>query len=279
MRNYLVPLDFSENSSQVVSVAKQLAGKYGSTLLLLHAYQPSVPDMTVPSGVGMANLGSDLGIEEHYRTRLEKIASDLESEGYSADVIWSPGGIHGAIQEAIGKYHPEMVIMGRSGEGGFLDRLMGSSATTIGLDAGCPVLVVPSSADAGQFKEVVYATQLEYEEGDVLSRALPLLNSLGARVTFLKVNSRAQPNIQSDEQYRQQIMQQHSIGAGSFVTREADSVLEGIEDYCREVNADLLVMATRRRGFLEAFITNPSVTKKMIVETHLPLLVYHLAAE
>lgn len=279
MNNLLIPIDFSENSEKVIAAARIIAGESKTRFILLHAYQPSVPDMTVPSGVGMTTIGSDLGLEEHFRKILDGMAEKLVAEGYDAEALWSFGGIHPAVMEAISKHHPDMVILGRSGEGGFFDRLLGSSATGIGLDADCPVLIIPSQAKLKSFREVVYATQLEYDEDEVLRRALPLLNDFGARVTFLKIDSRAHPNIQSDDQLRQQIMDTHDIGAENFVTIEAHSVLGGIEDYCTKIKADLLVMATRRRGFFEAFITNPSLTKKMIVETHLPLLVYHLAEE
>ncbi len=277
MNNLLIPLDFSENSEKVIAAAKLIAGKSPTKFILLHAYQPAVPDMTVPSGVGMTTLGSDLGLEEHFRKRLNEMAEKLETEGYGTEALWSFGGIHPAVMKAIKKHRPAMVILGRSGEGGFMDRLLGSSATGIGLDADCPVLIVPSQATLSPFREVVYATQLEYDENQVLDRALPMLRSFGARVTFLKIDSRTQPDILADDQLRQQIMDHHAISAENFVTLKANSVLGGIEAYCREIKADLLVMATRKRGFFEAFITNPSLTKKMIVETHLPLLVYHLA--
>lgn len=42
------------------------------------------------------------------------------------------------------------------------------------------------------------------------------------------------------------------------------------------MNADLLVVATRSRGFLEKLFIDPSVTSRLIVKTPIPLLVYHL---
>ncbi|MPR36103.1 universal stress protein [Salmonirosea aquatica] len=274
MKKILIPIDFSENADRTLNAAKALADKGETQLLILHAYQPPVPDLTVPSGAGMVPLPPDL--EETFRKRLEEFVATAQNQGYRAEGIWSVGGIHPAVFDAIKHHRPDMVVLGRSGTGGFLDRLLGSSATHIGLDATCPVLIVPPQATPKKFKEIVYATQLEYDENEILRRAFPLFQRLGGRVSFIKINSDAQPDIQSDQQYIDQITSEFSLMPDDFVVRESDSVLQGIEDYCDEIRADLLVMSTRPRGFLEAFITNPSVTKKMIVDTHVPLLVYHM---
>ena len=274
MKKILIPIDFSENVDRILAAAKAVADPADTQMLILHAYQPPVPDLTVPSAVGVVPLPPDL--EETFRKRLGEIVSWAREQGYQAEAIWSIGGIHPAVFDAIEQHSPEMVVLGRSGTGGFLDRLLGSSATHIGLDATCPVLIVPPQATPKKFREIVYASQLEYDENDILRKAFPLFQRLGGRVSFIKINSDAQPNVQSDDQYIDQITQEFNIPEEDFVTRNSDSVLQGIEDYCDEIKADLLVMSTRRRGFLEELITNPSVTKKMIIDTHIPLLVYHM---
>ncbi len=274
MKKILIPIDFSENTDRTLAAAKALATPSETQLLILHAYQPPLPDLTVPSAAGMIPLPPNL--EETFRKRLGEYVVTANAQGYRAEGLWTVGGIHPAVFDAIKQHNPDMVVLGRSGTGGFLDRLLGSSATHIGLDATCPVLIVPPQATPKKFREIVYATQLEYEETEILSRAFPLFEKLGGRVTFIKINSDAQPNIQSDQQYIEQITGEFSLMQEDFVVRTHDSVLQGIEDYCDEIKADLLVMSTRRRGFLEAFITNPSVTKKMIIDTHIPLLVYHI---
>lgn len=102
------------------------------------------------------------------------------------------------------------------------------------------------------------------------------MNYLGSKLTLLKVNAEHQPDIQPDNQFLDEIKGEFTIGEDEVVYRKADSVIDGIEDYCDEVNADLLIMSTRERSFIEEFLINPSVTKKLVVDTHVPLLIYHL---
>ena len=85
-----------------------------------------------------------------------------------------------------------------------------------------------------------------------------------------------QPNIQPDSQYIKQITTELNIPDSDIIIREGGNVLDEIENYCDEIKADLLIVSTRERGFLEQFIINPSMTKKLVVETHVSLLVYHI---
>lgn len=274
MKKILIPIDFTENADHALAAAKLLADKPATQLLILHAYQPHIPDMTVPSGAGMLPVSPEL--ETSFRKRLNEIVEDTKSEGFMAEGLWSLGGIHPAVFEAIEERNPDLVVLGRTGTGGFLDKLFGSSATRIGLDASCPVLIIPPQVTPKKFKEIVYATQLEYDENAVLREAFPLFKRMGGRVSFFKIDSPAQPNVQSDQQFIDQIKKEFAVTDDDFVIRESDSIIHGIEDYCDEIQADLLVMSARHHSFIEALITNPSITKKMIIDTHLPLLIYHI---
>ncbi|HEV7383167.1 MAG TPA: universal stress protein, partial [Dyadobacter sp.] len=159
---------------------------------------------------------------------------------------------------------------------GFMDKLIGSSATNIALDAPCPVLVIPPQIEKLHIERIVYATQLEFEEMSNLRQVAELAEQLGAKLSLIKISSLEQPNIQPDHQYISQISRGLRIAESDIVIREGGGVEEGIMGYCDEVKADLLVLSTRERGFLEQWIINPSVTKKLVVETPLPLLVHHI---
>ena len=282
MRSILIAIDFSENAERALAAAKLIAEKDVTELLILHAYQPYIADVNVTPGNVMPGLGSPdfltmtSELENEFHKRLEEYAANLVAEGYKAKAIWTLGSVQSAIEEAIDDHVPDMIVIGRTGTGGFLDKLIGSSATHIALNSPCPVLVVPPQTEPTKFKKVVYATQFEYEENNILREVFVLMNQLGADLTLLKINSDTQPDIQPDNQYIADIKAHFTIREGQIVIREAKHVLDGIEDYCDEVHADLLIMSTRERSFIEEYLINPSITRKLVVDTHVPLLVFHL---
>jgi len=283
MNRILIPIDFSENAERALSAAKIIADKELTELLILHAYQPYIPDVSVMPGSVLPGIGSPdysyIGddLEANFRHQLNGYVDTIIAEGYKAEAIWSVGGVQSAVEDAISEHKPDLIVTGRTGTGGFLDKLIGTSATHIALHSPCPVLIIPPQTEPKKFREVVYATQLEYSENDILREVFVLMNKLGSRLTLLKVNADHQPDIQPDNQYLDEIKSEFSIGNDTVVYRDSKSVLDGIESYCDEINADLLIMSTRERSFIEEFLINPSVTRKLVVDTHVPLLIYHLS--
>ncbi|WP_353721500.1 universal stress protein [Dyadobacter sp. 676] len=282
MRSILIAIDFSENAERALAAAKLMAEKDVTELLILHAYQPYIADVNVTPGNIMPGIGGAdflsmaTELEEEHHKRLDEYAARLVAEGYNAKAIWTLGSVQSAIEEAINDHVPDMIVIGRTGTGGFLDKLIGSSATHIALNSPCPVLVVPPQTELTEFKRVVYATQFEYEENNILREVFVLINHLGAQLTLLKIKSDTQPDIQPDNQYVDDIKAHFTIREGQIVIRENKHVLDGIEEYCDEVKADLLIMSTRERSFIEEYLINPSITRKLVIDTHVPLLVFHL---
>lgn len=283
MNKILIPIDFSENADRALSAAKLMADKESTELIILHAYQPYIPDVSVMPGSVLPGIGSPdysyvgVDLETNFRHQLDEYVAKISEEGYKTTSVWAVSGIQSAVEEAIAEYKPDLVVTGRTGTGGFLDKLIGSSATHIALHSACPVLIIPPQAEPKKFSKIVYATQLEYSENNILKEVFVLINHLGSNLTLLKINTDSQPNIQSDNQYLDEIKSEFTIGENDIVYKTAGSVLDGIEAYCDEVSADLLIMSTRDRSFIEEFLINPSVTRKLVVDTHVPLLIYHLA--
>jgi nucleotide-binding universal stress UspA family protein len=282
MNKILIPIDFSESAERVLAAAKIIADKASTELLVLHAYQPYIADanaMTsgVLPGVGSPDfLALTVDLQNDFRLKFEVYVNALTADGYRATPLWDLGSVDTVIKDAVHKHKPDMIIMGRTGSGGFLDKLIGSTATAIALHVPCPVMIIPPQSIPKKFREVVYATQLEYSETDILKEVFILMNYLGGRLSLLKVKSDSQPDIQPDNQYLSEIKETFDIPDQDIVIREARHVADGIEDYCDEIAADLLIVSSRERSFLEEFLINPSLSKKLIINTHIPMLVFHL---
>ena len=58
----------------------------------------------------------------------------------------------------------------------------------------------------------------------------------------------------------------------TFVRREAEEVIDGIEDYMHEENPDLMALIPRKTKFWDR-IFKTSVTKKIALHANVPLLI------
>ncbi len=274
MKTILVPIDFSASSEKALSVAKGIAAKTGSQLILMYVYPAYVSDIAISETI--YSLPAYQQLEVDHRKQLHNHVDQLNGEGFSAEAIWLGGTIGEEIIKQAKKSKADLIVMGRTGKGSFLDKLVGSSTTSIARDAPCAVLIVPAQTTKFSFKKVVYATQLEYEENDIIAQVKNLVKHLGATLTFLKVDAWTQPDIQPDGQFIDQIRAQFNVAADDIVVMKNQKVINGIEAYCDQVQADLIVVSARERGLIEEYLINPSLTKKLVLDTHLPLLVYHL---
>ncbi|CAG5017868.1 hypothetical protein DYBT9275_05863 [Dyadobacter sp. CECT 9275] len=272
MKTILVPIDFSQNADKALEAAKQIAAKTGAKLLIMYAYQPYVGDFMIPESIVTAPIYQQL--EDDYRANLKERVSRAQREGYRADGIWEIGSVETAVLKQAKETSADLIVVGRTGHAAFLDRLIGSAATGIALHAHCPVLIIPPSNEVIQFDQFVYATQLEFDERDILLDVIALTKQLKSKLRLVKVNSDEQLNIQPDGQYIDEIERELGIGRGEITILNSDYVMDRLENYCDQVKADLLIVSNQRRGFLEKLL-NPSMTKKLTVDTRVPLLVYH----
>lgn len=274
MKKILVPIDFSDNSKIALNTAKRTALRIDASLIVMHAYQPFIPVATVPESVTSLSFVKEL--ESDQKSQLSQVVEMLKNEGMVAEELWVEGATVDAIVGSAKQIDADLIILGRTGKGGFLDKLIGTSATKVAMDAHCPVLIVPAKFQSKGLSEVVYATQLEYEESDIVDKVITLINSLGGRLTFLKINSLMQADLKEDEPYIQEIVQKFGFERDDIVIKRSGSVVRGIEEFCDQIKADLLIVSARKREFLEELLGDGSVTKKLILETQVPLLVYHL---
>ncbi|MBC8153256.1 MAG: universal stress protein [Bacteroidetes bacterium] len=165
MKSILLPTDFTDTTSAALDWAKLFARQTGAAITLLHVYQPMLADTTLPmlgdTGVGML-AAHDL--EALSQNRLSELATQLETEGFTAQADWRLGTVEEEILLASRQYAADLLIAPHGGLATIFDRLIGSAADGLARDATCPVLVIPMLSDTdlhlpAQVRSIVYAMQ------------------------------------------------------------------------------------------------------------------------
>ncbi|WP_234733641.1 universal stress protein [Tellurirhabdus bombi] len=280
MKNILIPTDFSESAEHALKYAQMLARLDGATLTLTHVTQPFIPDTTLPTGdigIGVGALAAQ-EMEEISESQLQQLAARLQQEGFTCQTESRMGSVEDEIIALADEQRPDMIVIGRHNFDSFFDRLTGSAASDVAMQAHCPVLVVPSPEEAQgaaiQFKHIVYATQLEFDENHILRPVVDLVRRNNARLTLLKINADNQPDVNNSQEFMAQIKQEFGQERFSEDVVHADNVSEGLTGYIKTHQVDLLVMVTRERDFMSRLL-NPSLTKRMVLSSSVPVLVYH----
>ncbi|MFN8347695.1 MAG: universal stress protein [Spirosomataceae bacterium] len=272
MRAILVPTDFSENSQKALEFAQEIAERYDAGISLVHAYHAPVVDSNLPAEA-LVELADQ--VEKLNTQTLKKWETECREDGFACKSKLVYGPASEVVLEEIKTQKPILTVMGRTGKGGWLDKLIGSVASAVAAKASCPVLVLPPQTNTKTVNRIVYATELERPEENALGFAFNLAEHFKAHLDLVKVNAPFEVDVFEDEQFKTDIKKTFGDKKYAIQVIEAESVVSGLQKYADENQADLIVMATRKRDWLSGLI-NPSVSKKMVLAAHIPILVCHL---
>ena len=133
IRKILLAYDGSESSERAVDLAGSLAHRYGSKIIVLHAF-PHMPRVTAPSDHDVREIHQAREVAEGLVNRL--LEDHLEA---TPDVLEGPAAE--AILSAAEAHDVDLIVVGRRGLGKFSGLLLGSTSDRVLHYAKAPVLV------------------------------------------------------------------------------------------------------------------------------------------
>jgi len=139
----LVPLDFSPLSVGALEVAQDIAKKYGSEILLMHAV-PVVPDL--PNKVSILKEGQyEKDLIHDAEKRLADLAAELQQAGINART--KVGLANDAATEIVrDSENADLIVIATHGMTGWRNIPFGSVTEKVVQTANCPVLVLRATA-------------------------------------------------------------------------------------------------------------------------------------
>jgi len=143
MKNILVPVDFSDVSTNVVETARKFAAAFQGRLIVLNVAEPEPDFVGFEAGPPTVRITTarDYKVE---RQRLDDIKARLVATGCDVVALHIQGPIVDKILHEAGEQQADLIVMGSHGHGAFYDLLVGSVTQGVIKDAPCPVVVVPA---------------------------------------------------------------------------------------------------------------------------------------
>ena len=136
IKKILVPLDFSAHSRAVFNYAITLAARFQSEIVLLHVFEPVVPELKVLEGAFAGRGFREEAAKELARWR-RRVPRDL---AVSAELHDGKHAYH-EILAAAEQHNVDLIVIGRSGHTGLERVLVGSTVNRVLKKARCPVFV------------------------------------------------------------------------------------------------------------------------------------------
>jgi len=142
MKTFLVPVDFSAVSEEIIDTAVSFARSFEGRVVLLHVIQPPIitSEYALPVEAVQETIQS---AEMAAVAKLGTYAEMFRSAGLGAETVVRHGPPVLAILEESDKAKADFIIMGSHGHGRIYDLLVGSTASGVLKEANCGVIIMP----------------------------------------------------------------------------------------------------------------------------------------
>ncbi|MGV3640871.1 MAG: universal stress protein [Adhaeribacter sp.] len=263
----VVPIDFSANAKVAAKFALVLARQSKAEVILLHVLPSLGPTM---------GLGPSEFIKKELIDWTEAQFSSFTASLPSADLPLSHqiaygAGVEKVIEPFIAAHDIDLVVMGSKGASGLKKILLGSNTVAVINESRKPVIVVPEHAEIKPICQLVYASDLKQVETEVRD-LLPYAHLLQTGIKIIHV-----PPLEYLEHLHTQALEEDLKRKTGFTQIEVElisgeDIVLAIEHYAAAAHQEMLVLFTRRTGFLEQLFSK-SITREIACRNQVPMLV------
>jgi nucleotide-binding universal stress UspA family protein len=311
MKTILVPTDHSAEARNALIYALEMALHTKAEIILLHVFHQQIPlsaSLDLEEYIGHLEEKKTRDQEQYAQHMQEELSKDFAFQFHTPQEIkgndlsgysLTPGGFHylealphaealatlpiktvakfgdssQKILEAIQTYSADLVIMGMRGARTMGRALLGSVVTEVMLRANVPVLAVPLSRRYQGLSTIVFAIDLKTQPDP---QHLAFLQALAQQysATLQLLHLYQEDKAQELEHVQESLLQLDTgLAAVSFTVffKASNNVLEAIEQFTADQQADMLVVAPHKHSYLD-IILKKSITGTLSAHVGLPLL-------
>ncbi len=278
MNKILIPIDFSEFSENALEVAANLAKKFDAHLIVLHMLGLSEAIFTKDE--------TQEFMEAQYYMKLAKkrFNSFLDKpflKGIKVFEIVQNYKDFNEINDIVKEQEIDLVVMGSHGASGLSGLFVGSNTEKVVRTCEVPVLVIKKRREIFNIKEAVYASDFEVENITAYNKAIKFFKMLGANVHLVYVNRPNQyfkNNIEINEQIELFMSVAHhgdNAREGKVTILNDYSIEEGIYNYAKTVDANIIALPTRGKKGLAHFFKG-SIGEDIANHADLPVITFKI---
>ena len=277
MKKILFPTDFSEKANNAFVYALKWAEKFEAEIVTLHVYELPILDMSyvdVPIYQAEVYQSLELNSFQNFKDQipvLRDIAGRHNLGHIPISNVLLSGDLVSNIVQLVESEHIDFVIMGTSRVSGFKEMFLGTNTASVMTGSDACIIGVPDNSSYRPINRICYTTQFSDEEMDALRKLIPIAKKFDAEIECIYIQTQ-------DNEVKDVIIANWKLlfenEPVKFNTVKSDNVEDSILDFISESKIDMLAVAKHKRGFWDSLF-HASLTKKLAMHIHIPLLVTH----
>ena len=262
MKKILVPMDFSDASINAFYYAKQVATRINGAIVLAHYFHPTLAHSST-------NYVEEIEKKFEKMTKPNTHMSSSLQNGTYINTLSHAGFAAEEIVDVSGDF--DIVIMGTTGSTENLKNWFGSVSTKVSKESKSPVLLIPPEFSYTEIEAILYPLKKEIRDFDHISWFLESLNPQLHLVHFDKDDQHS-PLMRELLGKKADLLKSSSQWDVKYISTTANNVEEGIKNYTKENNIDLLILEKGSEHFFESLVRK-SLTNKLAGNIEIPVLV------
>ncbi len=260
IRTILVPYDFSDCATDALRVASKIARATGACIDVVHLYEQMTDFHT-----------ENQRIREEIESRLDKVPEMPFLEGVELKKFMLRQMSLPEMFKNERLAQVDLIVMGSHGAKGFKG-LVGSNTQRIVRQAPMPVLVIKNHIEDFHLESVVYASNFSPQDVEKFDAFRPLFDLFDPKIHLLKVNTpKTFERSEDSNRAIDAFLERYELKRFTATIYNDLSIEEGILNFARDIDTDLIAMATHgRTGFFH--VVNGSLTEDIVNHTSFPVL-------
>jgi nucleotide-binding universal stress UspA family protein len=263
MKRILVPVDFSDASTNALSYAIQLFGASALEITVLHIY--GVKSTTLM----MKNIDSML--ERDARKDLDALIQKVKEEYPEVDFKTKIGKNYAvsAIVSLGDSGNYDFIVMGTKGASGLKEVFMGSVAGGVVSKTSAPVIVVPEGYSFRPLEKIVLAVSSDpFSDAKVLEPLRGIAKEHQSGIKVLHIAQKKTPQIEKALKAIEDLKPTVDYAFGTGNTNK------DLNEYLMKDFSGLLCLIRTKKGLMNRLLKE-SVTLKQTFNSPVPLLILH----
>lgn len=260
LKTIMVPYDFSDCATSALRVASKIARMSGACIDVVHVYEHKTDFHT-----------ENQKVRDSIEEKLERVPHFDFLRGVELKKFMLRQLTITEMFKNDQLAHVDLVVMGSHGARG-IRSIVGSNTQKIVRIAPMPVLVIKHQVNDFQVDDMVYASNFTDTDIEKFDAFRPVIEIFDPKVHLLKVNT--PKSFERSEDTNKAIdafLQRHELKKFTATIYNDLSIEEGILNFARGIDADMIAMATHgRTGFFH--VVNGSLTEDIVNHTTFPVL-------
>lgn len=273
MKKILVPFDFSVPSSWGFYYAYELAASINAEILVVNMYLPASEATHSLEKLQADAPRRKIEILAHLKAATQYPEAKTKGVKVSYDIGY---GEKEAIATYAERQNVDLIVMGTTGNDKGVNRLLGSNTSMVIEKANCPVLAIPSGTTFNSIQNIAYATNFDSKDIESITQLAKIAKVTNSTLHCIHVNLFS-GGVESNKSAEFEAELEANLEGLPVVfnTWSAHKVEDGLENFCRVNQIDILAMLTHNRSTWNKLFGEHSVTKSMAMRNKLPLLAFH----